>query len=576
MSSTQETFRRLLPCDLVVDGWESVESYYRELLARPLPDAMALERWLEDWSELDAAIEDRHTQLYVAMTLDTLDEAVANRYRAFENAVLPNLKAISRDLATRYLDAPPRRALDATRFAVLDRSLESEVRLFREENIPLELEDSELSQRYQQISGAWSVTFRGEERTPQQMGVFLEDQDRSTREEAFEALVARRLQDEDALDELYDRMIAVRTQVGRQAGFETYQEYAFERLGRFDYAPEDCERWCDAIEAFVVPRVRDLHELRRKRMGLDLLEPFDLGFDPYGNEPLRPFADGRALVDAVTRVFDAVDPELGSQFAGIDLRAHLDLESRKGKAPGGYQATFQESRLPFIFTNAVGLHRDVQTLLHEGGHSFHTLACRNLPLLRDRNPPIEFAEVASMGMELLAERHLDLVYRDERDVLRARLQNWTGILTLLPWIACIDTFQRWVYTHPDHAQEERQAQWLAVHERFRGGDSWRRFEDAQASLWHKQNHVFTAPFYYIEYALAQVGALQLCFQARHDAQATLRRYRDALALGGSRPLPELFGACGLSFGLEPSVLEPLVEETYAEIRTIEARLPELG
>lgn len=560
-----ETFpRRFVPAEADMGIWEHIEPLFRRLLdARP-ESPPALERWLEDASELLSALDEERARRYVAMTCQTDDPEREKAFLFYIEQIVPKIKPLAHALDEAYLRSPHRPALPP-RYRHLDRLIENRVALFRPENVPLETEEAKLKQQYQKITGAMTVTFRGKEHTLQQMARYLEETDRPLRQEAWELVARRRYQDREALDEIFDRLLALRETIARNAGFADYRAYAFRQRERFDYTPEDCLGFHEAIERTVLPLVRDLLERRRRLLGVETLRPWDLQVDVLGRPPLRPFEDAAQLVSGVAEIFARVDPDLAAQFRFLRDRALLDLESRKGKAPGGYQSTLNERRVPFIFMNAVGLDVDLRTLLHEAGHAFHMLAARREPLIDYRSAPIEFSEVASMGMELLASPHLGVFYASPDDAQRSYREMLEQVVGLFPWVATIDAFQHWVYTHPGHSREERRAAWLRTFRRFRPGVDYQGYEEFEAVLWHRQLHLFLVPFYYIEYGIAQVGALQVWRRARHDPAGAVQRYREALALGGTRPLPALFEAAGAEFDFSARTLGPLMEEMAAAL-----------
>jgi oligoendopeptidase F len=439
------------------------------------------------------------------------------------------------------------------------------VALFREENVPLETGEARLKQQYQKITGAMTVVFRGVEHTLPQMARYLDETDRALRQEAWELVARRRLQDREALDDIFDQLLALRQRIARNAGFADYRAFAFRQRERFDYTPDDCLRFHDAVEQTVLPVARRLNEERRQLLGLATLRPWDLQVDSRGRPPLRPFENAERLVSGVEEIFRRVDPDLARQFRFMRDRSLLDLESRKGKAPGGYQSTMAERRVPFIFMNAVGLDEDLRTLLHEGGHAFHMLAARQDPILEYRDAPLEFCEVASMGMEMLALPHLGVFYQSPEDARRSQRRLLEQSVTLFPWIATIDAFQHWLYTRPEHSRAERREAWLKTLERFSVGVDYSGYEDIQAAMWHRQLHLFQVPFYYIEYGIAQIGALQVWQHARQNHGEALRRYRQALALGGTQPLPALFAAAGAQFDFSARTLGPLMREVEAAL-----------
>jgi oligoendopeptidase F len=399
------------------------------------------------------------------------------------------------------------------------------------------------------------------------MGRYLEEPDRALRQEAWELVANRRLQEADKFDDIFDEQIKLRRQIARNAGFENYRDYSFRKLGRFDYTPDDCAKFRDAVKNEIMPIVRELQSQRRAQLKLEKLRPWDLAVDPQNRPPLKPFAEVGEMVSRTQKIFDSLDGELANGFKQMDDLHLLDLDNRKGKAPGGYQSTLAESRLPFIFMNAVGLQRDVETILHEAGHAFHALATRDEDLYAYRGAPIEFCEVASMSMELLGNEFIEEFY-PSAEANRARRVHLEGVVGVFPWIATVDTFQHWIYTHPDLTRDERKAAWLELMDRFGGDVNWSDFENTRANLWHRQLHIFLIPFYYIEYGIAQIGALQVWANSKHDKSKALDDYKKSLALGGSRPLPELFSAAGCRFEFSERTIRPLAKMLREELRKL--------
>jgi oligoendopeptidase F len=526
--------------------------------------SVELERWLLDWSELSAAIDEEGSRRYIAMTCHTDNADAEKSYLHFVENIEPQIKPRQFALEKTYAAHPLRAGLPATRFHVFDRDVKNRVELFRPENVPLETEDNKLSQQYQKLTGSLTVNFRGEEKTVVQMSRYFEEPDRALRREAWELVAKRRLQETEKFGEIFDQMLKLRTQMARNAGFENYRDYAFRRLGRFDYTPKDCEAFHGAVEEHLMPIVLELQAERRRQLKLETLRPWDLAVDPQNRPPLKPFAQVDEMVSRTQIIIDRLDGELGSGFRQMQELRLLDLDNRKGKAPGGYQATLNEARLPFIFMNAVGLELDVVTILHEAGHAFHALAVRHEDLYAYRSPPTEFCEVASMSMELLGNEFLEEFY-SIADANRARRVHLEGLVGVFPWVATVDAFQHWIYTHPDHTRAERTAAWLALRDRFGGAVDWSGFENAKANLWHRQLHIFIHPFYYIEYGIAQLGALQVWANSKRDKEQALNAYKKALALGGSLPLPELFSAAGGSFEFSAKTIQPLAKMLREEL-----------
>ena len=558
-----------VPADLDASRWDALEPLYRELLGRTLSCERCLESLILDRSELDAAAAEAHANLYIAMTCNTEDEAAKTGYLAFVEDVAPNLRRLGFELDKKIAGCPHTAKLDRERYRVMLRDLEADVSLFREENVALQTEDTKLGQRYSELAGAMSIEYGGRTLTLPQAAKHLEETDRAVREDVWRLIAQRRHRDHEALDRLLDDMIRLRTQIARNAGFDNYRDYMFKAKHRFDYTPADCERYHEAAEKVCVPVYRALNAERARALNVQPLRPWDLAVDVHGRAPLRPFKDAGELIEKTSRLFHSMDADLGVMFDSMRDGTSLDLESRKGKAPGGYQENRDRSRKPFIFMNAAGTQSDLETMIHEAGHAFHSMLCRDEPLLHYRHAPIEFCEVASMSMELLAYPYLS-AFHDEEGAARARRTHLEQLARLIPWTATIDAFQHWLYTNPGHTHEERAQQWLALDERFGSAVSWDGIEEFRRSGWQRQLHIFEVPFYYIEYGIAQLGALQLWLQSKTDEAAALARYRESLSLGGSRPLPDLFAAAGLRFDFGPATVQSLMDEVRRELSELPA------
>ncbi|HED54243.1 MAG TPA: M3 family oligoendopeptidase [Phycisphaerales bacterium] len=571
-----------VPADIDATDFAQLEPLFQELLDREIGSASELEHWLVDRSELEAAFSEAQALLFIAMTCNTDDASASKAYESFVENVPPKVKPLVFRLDRKQKELAERFALDEHRYGVLNRDTAANVDLFRKENVPIETALSKLVQKYDTLCGAMTVEFDGQERTLPQMGVYQESTDRPVRERAWRAVASRRLQDAEAINEIYDEMIRRRDELARNAGFDNFTGYTFKAMHRFDYSPKECFDFHEACEKIVVPFARRLDEQRRERLGVEVLRPWDMAVDERGRPPLRPFDGGADLISKTRAAFSALDPRLSAMFERLGDGSgrvtpdnamdppSLDLDSRKGKAPGGYQYMRDRSRMPFIFMNAAGLHRDLETMVHEAGHAFHSMLCVDEPLVHYRESPIEFAEVASMSMELLTMRQWgekDSFYGSSpEDHARAmRIQLETSI-TFLPWMATIDAFQHWVYANANHTRDERTAQWLELDERFGKGFSWEGLDAERAHSWQRQGHLFGHPFYYIEYGIAQLGSLQLWIRSLDEGPAVaIDAYMDALRLGGSRPLPELFAAAGLEFDFGPAIVERLVSRVEDEL-----------
>lgn len=549
-------------------GWERWQPAFEALAGAPL-DVATVDGWLAGWDQASSLLAETFTRLHIATTLDTADVEADRRYKAFLSGVYPPAMAAEQTLKRRLLDS----GLEPAGFHVALRDMRAEAELFREANLPLLSEDRRLSSEYNKIIGAQTVGWEGQELTVVQLAPTMQDPDRATRERAWRLTAERQLADRGAINELWRKLFALRTQIAANAGLPDYRAYAWVQRRRFDYTPDDCMRFAEAIEAAAVPAARRVYERRAARLGLERLRPWDSEARAPGEPALRPFASAEAFESGAENALGRVDEELGGYFATMRAEGRLDLDNRKGKAPGGYCATLQVEQRPFIFMNAVGVAGDVRTLLHEAGHAFHVFEAAHLPYIQQRGSPMEFAEVASMAMELLAAPYLrraDGGYYDEADYARARIEHLEGILAFWPYMAVVDGFQHWAYTNPARADspDECDAAWDRLWGRFMPGVDWSGLDDVRVTGWHRKQHIHRAPFYYVEYGLAQLGAVQVWRNSLRDQAGAVAAYRGALALGGTRTLPELFAAAGARFAFDTATMQEavdLIEEQIAAL-----------
>jgi len=561
--------RSFVPPAIDLGDWSQIAPLFDQLERRATEakSTAAFEKWLLDWSELSAALDEEASRRNIAMTCHT-DNAEAERaYLHFVEHVEPQLKPRQFAMEQLYVAHPQRINLPKARYEVFDRDVANHVLLFRPENVALETEEAKLGQQYQKLIGSQTVNFRGEEKTLVQMGRFFEEPDRALRQEAWQLVAQRRLQDVNKCEEIMDEMITLRHQLARNAGFNNYLEFSFRQKGRFDYTPADCVKFHDAIESEIMPAVREIQSERRQKLNLERLRPWDLAVDPQNRAPLKPFANVGEMVSRTQKIFNHLDAELAANFQEMQDKRLLDLDNRKGKAPGGYQSTLAEARVPFIFMNAVGVQRDVETILHEAGHAFHAQATRGEDLYPYRSAPIEFCEVASMAMELLGNEFIEEFYAPA-EAARARKTHLEGIIGFFPWMAVVDGFQHWIYTHPGHTRAERKAAYLRLMDRFGGDVDFSGFEEVRAHSWHRQLHIFLYPFYYVEYGIAQLGALQVWANSKANKVKALNDYKNSLTLGGSRPLPELFIAAGCKLEFSAQTIRPLIQLASGETQKL--------
>ncbi|MEP7188496.1 MAG: M3 family oligoendopeptidase [Roseiflexaceae bacterium] len=556
-------------------SWAQAEPFVQELRGRTITPA-TLDAWLVDWTRLARLVLETYQRLYVATTVDTADQAAERRYYAFLEEIFPASQAAEQQLKQQLLAS----GLEPQNFALALEQMRVQAQLFRDANLPLLTDEQKLSNADDKVRGAQTVIWEGQELTLDQLQPLYQDADRAVRERAWRLAQARLLEDRGALNDVWGRMLQLRRQIAANAGCADYREYRWRQLLRFDYSPADCEAFHQAIEQVVVPAAERIYERRRRQLGLATLRPWDLDVDAQGRAPLRPFGDVAELQATCAAMLARVNPELGAQFAIMQREQLLDLDNRKGKAHGGYCNTFPLAERPFIFMNAVGVHEDVNTLLHEAGHAFHvfhTFDGDGLPYYQQWEVGMEFAEVASMSMELLAAPYLPAStggFYTDHDAARARVEQLEGILRFWPYMAVVDAFQHWAYTHPDAAAEPAscEATWSSLWQRFMRGVDWSGLEDELADGWRQKVHIFQLPFYYVEYGLAQLGAVQVWRNSLSDHADAVARYRYALSLGGTANLPGLFAAAGARFAFDAATLREVLELIERTIVELEGQL----
>ena len=549
-------------------SWEQIAPYYRDLMARTLgPDQVA--DFLADWSRLSERVYEVHSRLQVATTRDTADEDAERRYHAFLDEIYPPSQEAEQRLKEKLLAS----GLEPAGFDVALRKMRTDAVLFRAANLPLLAKDRKLRVQYDKIIGAQTVQWEGRETTITQLRPVYQSPDRAVRERAWRLAAGRQLADRQALNDLWQALLRLRQQQAANADLPDYRAYRWQQLHRFDYTPADCARFHQAIEEVVVPAATRITERHRQRLGVGSLRPWDLDVDPLGRPPLRPFSNTAELQARAAAIFHRVDPQLGAHFETMIGEGLLDLDNRKHKAPGGYNVTFPAARRPFIFMNAVGLHGDVHTLLHESGHAFHAYERFHLPYYPQRQVGAEFSEVASMAMELLASPYLEAEeggFYSQADAARARVEHLERMTLFWPRMAVVDAFQHWAYTHPGTAADPDNcdAQWQALWERFMPGVDWSGLDEVLRTGWQRILHIFSFPFYIVEYGLAQLGAVQIWRNALRDQAAAVAQYRRALALGGTVPIPQLYEVAGARFAFDAATLGDevtLIEETIAAL-----------
>lgn len=556
--------------DLVIDSWEVIQPYFEDLLNREISEKSDFEKWLSDKSELEAVLEEDAAWRYIKMTIDTRDEALTNAYTFFVTKIQPELAPYDDKLNKKLVDSPFYDEFNKDEaYRIYFRSVKKALELFREENIPIEAELNEKSQLYGSISAAQTIEHNGEQITMQKAAALLKETDEELRRTVFEKMSIRRREDIEKLDGLYSELIEKRHELAQNAGFENFRDYKFQSLGRFDYTKEDCFNFHMAIKQQIVPIVKEIQLERLKKLGKDKFKPWDTEVDPEGKQPLKPFTTGTELLNGSINMFDKIDPYFGDCLRTMNEMGHLDLDSKTGKAPGGYNYPLYEIGVPFIFMNSVGAQRDLVTMVHEGGHAVHSFLSRDLKLTGFKSLPSEVAELASMSMEMLTMELWNEFYKSEDDFKRAKREQLESILKILPWIAQIDEFQHWVYENPTHSPAERHAKWVGISKEYGTGlTDWTGFEDMQATSWQRQLHLFEVPFYYIEYGIAQLGALGVWKNSLQDFRKAVDNYKVALSLGYTETIPEIYRQAGIRFDFTESYLKELADFVRAELNKL--------
>jgi oligoendopeptidase F len=559
-----------IPSGLKLESWETIKPFFNQLLQRDIASEDDFRQWLSDRSELEAYIEEDAAWRYIRMTIDTRDEALTKSYTTFVTEIQPNISPQEDALNRKMRDCPYFDILKLeTGFDIYFRSVSTAIELFRDENVPLEAEIQEKSQQFGAISGAQTIEHEGSTLTMQKAGSLLREQDEKLREGIYRKMVNRRNQDVETLHDLYTHLIQLRHKVAVNAGFENYRDYKFKSMGRFDYSKEDCFQFHQSVREHVVPMVKTMQQQRLKKLGKDRFRPWDLEVDPSGLAPLKPFRSGSELVEGAKVIFNRLDPFFHDCLDTMSKLGYLDLDSKAGKAPGGYNYPLYQSGYPFIFMNAVGTQQDLVTMVHEGGHAVHSVLTKDLPLTAFKNLTSEIAELASMSMELLSMKHWDVFYNDPADLKRAKRDQMESIIKMLPWIAQIDEFQHWVYENPSHDREERSAEWIRLSESYGTGlIDWEGFEEVRKHTWQRQLHLFEVPFYYIEYGIAQLGALGVWKNSLENESLAIQKYKDALSLGYTMSIPRVFEKAGVPFDFSAEIIGNLMSFVQSELNQL--------
>lgn len=561
--------RKFLPEEFKLTVWSKIKPYYDDLLKRPIHSVEHLEQWILDRSELEAFVSESFSWRYINITVDSSNEQATELYEYAVQELLPKIISYENTLNNKLVDSPFLDQLEPEQYFIHVRGIRNSVELFREENIPLSTEVQLKSKDYGKIFSEMTIGLNGKQMTLQKAGTLLEEVDRECREAVFHKINRRILQDTEQLENLFSQLLTKRHQMAQNAGFDNFRDFKFRTLGRFDYTAEDCYDFHDSIVHEVIPLVNELNRYRKEKLGLRQLRPWDLNVDTSGKAPLRPFENVNELVDKTIICLSKVHPYFGNAISIMKEMGHLDLESRTGKRPGGYNMPLHFSGVPFIFMNATNSLSDMRTLMHESGHAVHSFLMRDYKLNSVKRVPSEVAELAAMTMELLTMDHWEVFFKDKKELRRAKISQLENVLKVLPWVATVDKFQHWIYSHPDHDKETRKEKWIEIFTEFNSETVDRSgLEEYSEYLWHKQLHIFEVPFYYIEYGMAQLGAIAIWKQYREHPQRAIQNYINALKLGYTHTVGDIYKAAGISFNFSRSYVGELCAFVKSELEVL--------
>jgi oligoendopeptidase F len=558
--------RKFYADDFVFTDWTSIAHYYEELEQTNINSLEDLLLFLDKRSELDKIVEEAYRWRYVHMTCDTENQTYKEKYEAFITEVMPHLMRIGHQLNLLAYNSAFFKDLDENRFFIYKRSLKNAIELFRAENVALLQEEQLLAQEFGSIAGQMTITYQEQELTLPQASKFLQEKDRNLRKEVYEKIQHRRLEDTEKLNTLFSNLVQIRHKIATNAGFKNYRDYKLAELGRFDYGVEACEAFHQSIQEIIIPLVNKIYAQKKENLKVDTLMPYDLEVEETDTTALKPYQTEREFIDKSILCLKKVDDYFANCIAIMDKMQYLDLSSRKGKAPGGYNMTLPEIGIPFIFMNGAGTQRDVETMVHEAGHAVHTFLMRDLPYNFDGEITSEIAELASMSMEFFTYDGLQEFYAEEEKD-RAIQTHLKSIISMLPWIALIDKFQHWVYTNPNHTTEERTQNWNTMYNQLSSSIvDWSLYQDFKNIIWQKQLHLFEVPFYYIEYGIAQLGAIAMYKNYTENKSKAIQNYKDALSLGYTKSIPEIYKTAGVAFNFSKEYVQQLADFILSKIK----------
>ncbi len=562
--------RKYISPDFEIHDWYSLSPYYEALQSFPIHSKEQLEEFLFRFNELSCVVSETFAWIYIKMTCNTNDQSAVQKYQYFVTEILPKIGIYENELQKKYYYSPYRSLLDKEKYLTFDRSIANEIEIYRLENEEIQGKTRVKSQEYDNLVANLSVLHNGETLTMQKAGALLELPNRKERELVWRKMQDARLAIEDKIDNILEELIQLRHKMALNAGYQSFTDYMFKKLGRFDYTLKDCEKFHESIENVIKPIYTKIMESRKIKMGIEILKPWDTAVNPLNLPPLRPFQNGKDLLDKTIIMFQKMKPELAEIITIMRDMGHFDLESREGKAPGGYNYPLSETGIPFIFMNAVGTHSDLTTMVHECGHAFHSFLTKDYELNAFKDTPSEVAELASMSMEFLSMNYWSVFYENPDELKRAQYEQIVRSIVILPWVASIDLFQTWIYNYPKASFQERKNEWSKIYHRFHGNAiDWTGLEKEKSILWQKQGHIFDVPFYYIEYGMAQIGALQIWKNSIQNFDKALNDYLKALKLGYTKPIPQIYETANVTFDFSADKLKELSDFVSHQLDKLE-------
>lgn len=555
-----EKRKKFIPERFKVTLWSKLKPFCEELVNRPIESAEDLENWVLDRNELEALISESLSWRYIKISADSNDQKAAKSYQYTIEKISPKVSFYSNLLDRKLTASPFLPLLDVQKYKIYLRNIQNALDLFRQENIPIYTKVQLKSKAYGKLFSEMTIGVDGKQMTLQKAGALLEEADRSKREGVFHKINQRILAEQPQFEDLFDDLLKMRHQIATQSGFSNFRDFKFRALGRFDYSVTECEDFHHAIRVKILPIIDDLNVYRQKTLGLEVLRPWDLYVDVNGEAPLRVFENAGDFVSKAIDCLSKLNPLFGHVLSLMESLKHLDLESRPGKRPGGYNMPLLATGVPFIFMNATNSLADLRTLMHECGHAIHSYLTKNYPINTSKRVPSEVAELASMTMELLTMQHWSVFFEDAESLKRAKIIQLENILRILPWIATVDKFQHWIYTNPSHSREERKENWIRIYKEFNSDVvNQKNLEHYAEFLWHKQLHIFEVPFYYIEYGMAQLGAVAIWKNFQKNPEKTLQQFIQAMQLGYTKPIKEIYQTAGISFDFSEQYIGELAD-----------------